>query len=47
MSNKLKCHVFLFSLFFFYKSENRMVEQVLPREDYWHQWEGGGDRKRG
>jgi hypothetical protein len=33
ISNKQKCHVFLFNLFSSAKSENRRVEQVLPSEE--------------
>jgi hypothetical protein len=41
-----KCHIlFIFFLFSFAKSENRRVEQVLPREESWHHWEGRGQRK--
>jgi hypothetical protein len=35
-----------FSLFFSAKSENRRVEQVLPRWEGWHQWKGGGGGER-
>jgi hypothetical protein len=46
---KLKCHVFcfVFSLFSSTKLENRRLEQVLPRGEGWHQWEGGGVGERG
>jgi hypothetical protein len=39
----------LFLIFFLLsstKSENRRVEQVQPRGDDWHQWEGCGKRKK-
>jgi hypothetical protein len=45
---KLKCHVFvLYFLFSPTKLEKRIVEQVLPREEGWHQLEGVGFRERG
>jgi hypothetical protein len=31
---------FSFSLFSPIKSENRKPEQVLPREEGWHKWQG-------
>jgi hypothetical protein len=39
---KLKCHIFhfIFSPFSPTKLENRRVEQVLPKREDWHQWEG-------
>jgi hypothetical protein len=46
---KLKCHVFsfIFSLFSPTKSEHRRTEQVLPRREGWHRWEGKGVGERG
>jgi hypothetical protein len=39
---KLKYYVFHFLFFFPTKAENRRMEQVLPRGEGWHPWEGGG-----
>jgi hypothetical protein len=38
ISNKLKCHVFLFvfSLFSSTKSENKKAKKILLREEGWH-----------
>jgi hypothetical protein len=36
-----------FYLFSFTKAENGMVEQVLPRREGWHQWEGEAMGKGG
>jgi hypothetical protein len=41
---KMSC--FSFYLFSSAKSENRKVEQVLPRRKGWHQGEGGGGGER-
>jgi hypothetical protein len=38
---------FIFSFFSSTKSENRRVEQVLPRVECWYQWEGEGVEERG
>jgi hypothetical protein len=46
LSNNLKCHVFHF-LFSSTKLENRRIEEVLHREEGWHQWEGGGVGEKG
>jgi hypothetical protein len=48
ISNKLKYHVFLliFSLFSSIKLENKMAEQVLPREGGLAPVGGGGDGKK-
>jgi hypothetical protein len=48
VSKKLKCHVFclIFSHFSPTKSENGRAKQALPREEGWHQWEGGGVGER-
>jgi hypothetical protein len=48
--NKLKCHFFFVLSFLFLsskKSKDRRAEQVLPGEEDWHQWEGGGMGERG
>jgi hypothetical protein len=34
--------MFFFFIFSPTKSENRRVEQTLPRGEGWHWWEGGG-----
>jgi hypothetical protein len=46
---KLKCYgfCFIYSLFSPTKLENRRVEQVLPKGEGWHQWEGEGVREKG
>jgi hypothetical protein len=38
---------FIFSLFSSAKAENRRGEQVLPRGQGWHLWEGAGAGKVG
>jgi hypothetical protein len=38
---------FSFHLFSSAKLENKREEEILPREEGWHQWERGGGRKRG
>jgi chloramphenicol O-acetyltransferase len=42
---KMSC--FSFYLFSSTKSINRRTEQVLPRREGWHQWEGDVSGKRG
>jgi hypothetical protein len=45
ISNKLKCHIFLF-LFFLLQNWRTRGGTALPTGEGWHQWEGGGDGER-
>jgi hypothetical protein len=42
-----KMSTFSFYLFSFTKLENRRAEQILPRGEGWHLWEGGGNGESG
>jgi hypothetical protein len=39
--------MFFFVSSLFCKIQEQEVEQILPRVESWHQWEGGGGRERG